>query len=101
MKTTAVLVASASLLFFGCGGSDDGGGDEGGSTQTELADLLVENEPLFDEQCVGDKTAELSDEDAQFLIDNIDATDAESFSTDLQAWAETLIDCVDGALLEE
>ena len=98
MKTTAVLVASASLLFFGCGGSDDGGG---GSTQTELADLLVQDEGLFDEQCIGDKTAELSDEDAQFLIDNIDATDVESFSTDLQAWVDTLIDCVSGAVPDE
>ena len=70
-------------------------------TQTELADLLVQNEALFDEQCISDKTAELSDEDAQYLIDNIDATDVEGFSTDLQAWVETLIDCVDGAVAEE
>ncbi len=93
MKTTAVL-ATGALLLFGCGGSDDGGG---GSAQTELADLLVENEASFDEECVRDKTADLSDDDAQFLVDNIDATDVEGFSEDLQAWANGLIDCVPGA----
>ena len=93
MKTTAVLVTGA-LLLFGCGGSDDGGG---GSTQTELASLLVESEPSFDEECVGEKTAELSDDDAQFLIDNFAATDMEGFSSGLEAWAESLIDCIPGA----
>jgi major membrane immunogen (membrane-anchored lipoprotein) len=94
MKITAVLVASASVLLFGCGGSDDGGG---GSAQTELADLLVENEASFEEECVRDKTGELSDDDAQFLIDNFDATDMEGFSTDLEAWADSLIECIPGA----
>jgi len=97
MKTTAVLVAGASLLMFGCGGSDD---DGGGSAQTELADLLVENESLFDEECVRDKTGELSDDDAQFLVDNIDATDTEGFGEELVAWVDTLIDCVPGATEE-
>jgi hypothetical protein len=97
MKTTAVLVACASLLLFGCGGSDDDGGR---SAQTELADLLVENESLFDEECIRDKTGELTDDDAQFLVDNIDAADVEGFSENLQAWVDTLIDCVPGAVEE-
>jgi hypothetical protein len=98
MKTTAILVASASLLFFGCGGSDDGGG---GSSQTELADLIVQGDASFDEDCLRDKTADLSDDDAQFLVDNIDATGIEGFSTELQAWVESLVDCVPGAFAEE
>jgi hypothetical protein len=92
-----VLVASASLLLFGCGSSDDGGD---GSAQTELADLLVENESLFDEECVRGRTGELSDDDAQFLVDNIDAADTEGFGEDLEAWVETLFDCVPGAVQE-
>ncbi len=97
MKITAVLVASASLLLFGCGSSDEGGG---GSAQTELADLLVESEASFQEECVRDKTGELSDEDTQFLIDNFDATDMEGFSTGLEAWADSLIGCIPGASLD-
>jgi hypothetical protein len=90
MNKTAVLVASASLLLWGCG-SDDGGG---GATQSELADLLLEDSAgVVDEECIRDKTGELSDDDAQFLVDNIDAVDTEGFSSELQDWVEGLIDC--------
>jgi hypothetical protein len=53
-----------------------------------------------DTDCISDKTGELSDDDAQFLIDNIDA-DADGFSSELQVWVASLIDCVDDAPLEE
>jgi len=92
MNKALVVMMSASLALWGCG--SDGGG---GSTQSELADLLVGQDVGvgFDEQCVRDKTEELSDEDAQFLIDNIDATDTEGFSAELQDWADGLIDCLE------
>ena len=90
MNKSAVLLASASLLLWGCG-SDDGGG---GATQSELADLLLEDSAgVVDEECIRDKTGELSDDDAQFLVDNIDAVDTEGFSSELQDWVEGLIDC--------
>lgn len=95
MKKALVALAGMSLLVAGCG-SDGGGGDDG-SPQSELADLLVAQDVgfPFDEDCVRDKTAELSDDEAQFLVDNIDATDTETFSPELQRWAEDLLECAD------
>jgi hypothetical protein len=99
MNKTVAVMMSASLALWGCG-SDGGGGDgggESGATQSELADLLVEQAAGvgFDEQCVRDKADELSDDDAQFLIDNIDATETEGFSSELQNWIDGLIDCLE------
>jgi hypothetical protein len=97
MNKVLVAVFGVSLALSSCG--SDGGGSDGdsGATQSELADLLVaEGESVgFDEQCVRDKTAELSDEDAQFLIDNIDSSDTEGFSPELQTWIDGLFDCLD------
>jgi hypothetical protein len=97
MNRALVVLVGVSLSLWGCGGSDSGGEGSAGGTQSQLADLLVEQDVGgFDEQCVRDKAAELSDDDAQFLIDNIDATDTEGFSSELQSWAEGLLDCLDG-----
>lgn len=88
-RATTVL-AVASLLVWGCGGDDDAGGE----AQEELADaLLAEEVTGADEACLRDKTAELSDDDAEFLLDNIDATDTSGFSDELVAWVDSLIDC--------
>ena len=103
MNKVLVAVFGVSLALSSCG--SDGGGSDGdsGATQSELADLLVaEGESVgFDEQCVRDKTAELSDEDAQFLIDNIDASDTEGFSSELQTWVDGLFDCLDDSDMTE
>jgi hypothetical protein len=89
MIKRAALVVGASLLMWGCGGDDSGGG-----AQSELADLLLEDSVgVVDEQCIRDKTDELSDEDAEFLVDNFDASDTEGFGGELEAWIEGLIDC--------
>lgn len=99
MNKTLVVMMSASLALWGCG-SDGGGNDgSGGEAQSELADLLVEQSAGvgLDEQCVRNKTAELSDEDAQFLIDNVDASDTEGFSSELQNWVDDLMECLDNA----
>ncbi len=91
MKKTAALLVAVSLSTFACGGDDDGGD---GGAQSELADLLLEDPAgVVDEQCIRDKTDELSDEDAEFLIDNFDASDTESFGSELEAWIEGLLDC--------
>ena len=96
MRRTTALLAAASLFLWGCGGDDD---DGGGEAQSELADLLVADAVGTDEQCLRDKTAELSDEDAQFLIDNFDTTDTSGFSSDVQEWINGLVDCIDPELL--
>jgi hypothetical protein len=97
MRRTTALLAIAPLFLWGCGGDDD---DGGGETQSELADMLVADAVGTDEQCLRDKTAELSDDDAQFLIDNFESTDTSGFSADVQEWIDGLIDCIDPALLD-
>jgi hypothetical protein len=89
MNKGAALLVGASLLMWGCGGDDDSGG-----AQDELADLLLaDSVGVVDEDCIRDKTDELSGDDAQFLVDNFDAADTEGFSSELQAWVDGLIDC--------
>lgn len=94
MNKILVAVFGVSVALSSCG--SDGGGDSG-ATQAELADLLVAQvEGVgFDEQCLRDKTDELSEGDTQFLIDNIDSADTEGFSSELQAWVNGLADCLD------
>jgi hypothetical protein len=99
MKKILTVLVGASLAFvpLGCGGGDDSDGE----AQAELAALMSSDVEFgVDTDCISDKTGELSDDDAQFLIDNIDA-EADGFSSELQVWVASLIDCVDDALLEE
>ncbi len=74
MNKVLVAVFGVSLALSSCGSDGDSGTGDSGATQSELADLLVAQGAGvgFDEQCIRDKTDELSDQDAQFLIDNID-----------------------------
>jgi hypothetical protein len=103
MNKVLVAVFGVSLALSSCGSDGDGGGGDTGGTQAELADLLLaEAEGVgFDEQCVRDKTDELSDEDAQFLIDNIDVSDTEGFSSELQTWIDGLFECLDDSDVTE
>ena len=88
MERLAVAVMVGSLSFLACGGG-------GGSVDDELADLLLEDATLdVDEACVRDRTSELSDDQARFLIDNIDAESSEGFDPALQVWVERLDECV-------
>ena len=102
MNKVLVAVFGVSLALSSCG-SDGGGGGDSGATQAELADLLVDQAGGvgFDEQCIRDKTDELSDDDAQFLIDNIDVSDTEGFSSELQTWIDGLFDCLDDSDMTE
>lgn len=101
MNKVLVAVFGVSLALSSCG--SDGDGSDSGATQSELADLLVaQAEGVdLDEQCIRDKAAELPDEDAQFLIDNIDSSDTEDFSSELQTWIDGLIDCLDDSDMTE
>lgn len=104
MNKVLVAVFGVSLALSSCGSDGDGGGSsDSGDKQSELADLLVtQTEGVgFDEQCVRDKTGELSEEDAQFLIDNIDSTDTEGFSSGLQTWIDGLIGCLEASDMTE
>lgn len=92
MKSVAVVLIVASLALWGCAGDDGGGGSD---VQAELAGLLVQDaESGVDAGCVRDKTNELSDDQAQFLIDNIAAESADGFDAELQTWVASLIECV-------
>lgn len=94
MRTGGILAVVACLAGAGCGGGSSG------ANQELLADLMVEEDEFgfMDEECVREKTAELSDEDAQILIDNIDAGDVEGLglSEEAEEWVFTLLACVGG-----
>lgn len=67
-------LAAGALVLAACGGDDDDGG--GGSPQDQVADLLLtelEGEELegvtVDEDCVRDVTGQLSDEDAEAIVE--------------------------------
>lgn len=55
----------------------------------------------MDTECISDKAGELSNDDAQFLIDNIDADSSDGFSSELQLWVASLFECFDEELLGE
>jgi len=99
MRKIATLAIGVALAFVSVGcGSDADSGD----AQNELADLLISDVEFGAEpECLREKTGELSDDDAQFLIENFDADGTEDFSTELQEWVLGLFDCFDEAALEE
>ena len=101
MNRVLVAVFGVSLALSSCG--SDGGGNDSDAKQSELVDLLVDQAEGvgFDEQCIRDKAEDLSEDDAQFLIDNFDSSDTESFSSELQTWIDGLIDCLDDSDMTE
>ena len=58
---------------------------------------------FVDEECIRDKTNELSDEDAKILYENIDAEDLEGLgvSSDGELVVASMLDCFEGAILED
>jgi len=91
------------LTITACGGDDDGGG---GSVQDQVADMMVDviNESMeteglgdgisIDEDCVKDAAQDLSDDDAQAILDAGPDGDPD-LSADAEDAAGALIDCVD------
>lgn len=92
MRTIKGVLAAACLAVSACGGGSSG------DDQALLAELMVQEDSFgfMDEECVREKTAELSDEDARILIENIDADDIEGLglSDDAEAWVFSLLACV-------
>ena len=93
-KTLLGALAVGTILVAACGDS----GDDGGGAQRDVADLLAdfldEQGVIFDEQCIRDVTSQLSNEDAQLLVDAGIDGDAD-ISDEAVAMSEQLKDCVD------
>lgn len=97
-------LAVGALALAACG-DDDGGGD---SVQDEVADLLIDDfneggeevEGMeLDEGCVRDVSGQLSDEDAQAILD-AGANAAPDVSSDADELLAELIGCIDIDLSE-
>ena len=76
MKRLLATTLVAGLALVACGSDDDGGGSD---AKDQLYDELTADGAgaVFDEGCLRDLVDDLSDEDAQLLVDNIDATEDE------------------------
>lgn len=102
MKIRAIAAAAATVLALSaCGGDDDGGG---GSAQSQVADMMIDalNESFsqegvegieLDEDCVRDAVAELSDDDAQKILDAGPDDEPEGLSEEAEGAAEQLTEC--------
>ena len=94
-KTLLGALAVGAILVAACRDSGDDGGD---GAQREVADMLAdvldEQGVAFDEDCIRDVTSQLSDEDAERLVDAGIDGDAE-ISEEAVALSEQLQDCVD------
>ncbi len=97
-KTLLGALAVGTLLFAACG-SDSGSNDGGGSSQKDVADLLVDSlnqqEATFDEDCIRETTAKLSDDDAKLIADAGTGGGTPEISDEAAAIGNQLIDCID------
>ncbi len=94
-KTLLGALAVGAILVAACSDSgDDGGGGAQREVADMLADVLDEQGVAFDEDCIRDVTSQLSDEDAERLVDAGIDGDAE-ISEEAVALSEQLQDCVD------
>lgn len=101
MRTRFVsIILVAGLALAACGGSDSGGG----SPQDEVADMMIDalNEEMegedmagvtIDEDCIRDSSQDLSDDDAQKILDAGPDGDP-VVSDDADAVAEALLECI-------
>lgn len=73
MRRLLATTLVAGLALVACGSDDDGGGSD---AQDELyAELTADGTEGLDEGCLRDLVDDLSDEDAEFLLENIDSTE--------------------------
>ncbi len=96
MRRSSAFAITASLAISACGG------ESAGDDQARLAELMTQEESFgaVDDDCVRDKTKELSDEDARILIDNIDANDVGDvgLSPEGELWVLSLLECIGGGI---
>jgi hypothetical protein len=88
-------VSVAALVLAACGGDDDGGS----GPQSEVADMVIEDMKaegfVVDEDCVRDAVGELSDDDAQALVDAGPEGDAGDLGADAAEAAAEVAGCID------
>jgi hypothetical protein len=92
MKSRLVATISiAALALAACGGGD-------GGAQDEVADMVIEEMEAegadVDEDCVKDATGDLSDDDAQKILDAGPDGNADDLSEEAQAAAGKLLGCI-------
>jgi len=108
MRTTTRLAATAATclaLALGACGDDDDGGGAGSSLQSRVADNVMdeaEDEDVeLDRACVDVITAQLSDEDAQVIVDSIGSDEDPDVSDEGDALAAQIFGCAsDGDIVD-
>lgn len=101
-------ISIAALALAACGGDDDGGGSGGGdgSPQDQVADMMMEvldegmtGEEMegasVDEDCIREKLGQLSDDDAQKILDAGPEGDPEGLSDAADEIGTSIVECVD------
>ena len=93
----SATISIVALALAACGGDDDGG--SGSGPQGEVADMVIEDMEaegfVVDEECVRDATGELSDDDAQALVDAGPEGDAGDLGADAEEAAAAVAGCID------
>ena len=101
MRRTSALTSAAIALVLALGGasacSSDGDGGGGDSLQQQVADQTVEqmsgDDVTVDDGCVQEKADQLSDEDAQAILDTDLGGDAD-VSDEAKEIAASLVECI-------
>jgi len=106
-KSIGALFAGATLVLAACGGGDGGGGGGGsaGGIQGQAADIamsLADGEEFeLDEACVNDLASQLSDADAQAIVDTGPDGDPE-LSPEGETTTLGILGCIDSdALIDQ
>ena len=98
-KSLGATIAVAVLVFAACGGSD--GDSKASGVQGEAADAALaaaaEEGFEFDESCVHDLAKQLSDEDAQIIVDS--GGQNSDLSAEGEALSDELLGCIDNDVL--
>lgn len=94
-RITIALLAASSLALAACGGSDSGGDQS--QVADELMKLAEDQGFELDRECVEDNAGDLSDEDAQKIVDAGLEGDVELSEEGDAVGAKIFSDCVDAA----